>query len=746
MSTPEEQISGENKTIVFTTPSNTTLVYAEGDIVGESYILLSLLARGGMGVLFKAKHIQLDRIFALKLLPPNQVSEINWRRFELEGRALAKLSHPNIVQIYNMGVDQKGCPFYVMELLEGQSMAEYIEEQTMPIEQFKQSFKDVCAALQLTHSKGIVHRDIKPSNLFMMQPSSSASFNSSSQPNIRSTKVVDFGIARLNGSEGQNLQGLTRPGEVFGSPAYMSPEQTEGRAVTLASDIYSLGCTMYAALTGHAPFKGATAMQTMMSHLTDAAPPINRPDFSSEQNNACNEIIASCMEKAPEDRVSDVEQIAEMLSEIPTDLSSNVSSQSLTKYQSLNGKFDRFKSSARTSGNSAELDATTTNQQRAAAKIQKKWLIIAALSALSLTAAIVVATLAPTSNLLKPKKEHFNQTEIRATDGSVTDKPTSAQILESSTKLRQEKMPPVSDDINIEEFISKNNKELSEVIEQGGKKHRVFNFPTNMTIGKIAPSMPREEQFKAKSLTGEKSDKPAEGKIIWRDAEPVNFIGGIKISKIPEVYEHFDDQAIASLTLKSPEKLPRIETLAGWINLQSLHFNGCSLDASYTKGLDKLEHLQSLTLDHTKFDLEALTSISLLTKLNSLQLDRIEDHSALLHSLEYVRSLTYLELRNLILSDSDMMSLKKLPNLKQLDLRNSTLPNTAMIELSKLSNLQILNLDRTSYNAQSIYALASSKSIRTLYVDNDRPSEQILKEFRKRNPHIYVHRKPAKVS
>lgn len=708
MSTPEDQISGENKTIVFTTPANTTLEYAIGDVVGESYILLSLLARGGMGVLFKARHLQLDRIFALKLLPPNQVSETNWRRFEIEGRALAKLNHPNIVQIYNMGVDKKGCPFYVMELLDGQSMAEYLEEQTMPLEQFVQSFKDVCAALQLTHRKGIVHRDIKPSNLFMLQPSSSPSSN------IRSTKVVDFGIARLNASEGHNLQGLTRPGEVFGSPAYMSPEQTEGKPVTLASDIYSLGCTMYAALTGHAPFKGATAIQTMMAHQTELAPPINRPDFSQQQNAACNEIITKCMEKAPEDRLSNVEEIAASLSDMTRE---NLS---------------------------APLDETTTNHLRAPATNQKKWLIIAAIATISLTAAMVAGTSALKSIILKPKHKSFYQDRATEANSSMTHTLTSAQIQEASTKLLQEKMPAVSDKIDLEDYFSKTNKELSEVIEIGGKKHRVFNFPTNLTIGRIAPNRTREEQIKASSSLGKRVDKPAQGKIIWPDAEPVNFIAGFKVSKIPEVYEHFDDQAIASLTLKSPERLPRIETLADWSNLQILNLQDCALDTAYTKGLEKLQHLESLTLDHTKFDLEALTSISMLTRLSSLQLDCIEDHSTILRSLEYVRSLTYLELRTLILNESNMISLTKLHNLKQLDLRYSTLPDTAMKELSKCPALQILDLDRTIYNSKSIYDLAASKSMRILYVEKDKPSEQILTEFKKRCPNVQVIRKATK--
>lgn len=224
MSTPEDQISGENKTIVFTSQANTSIQYAIGDIVGESYVLLSLLASGGMGVLFKARHLQLDRIYALKLLPTFSRKACRWN---------SSCSHS----------------------------------------------KDVCAALRLTHSKGIVHRDIKPSNLFMVQSSSG------SGAKTRRTKAVDFGIARLTGSEGQNLQGLTPPGEVFASPAYMSPEQTEGKAVTGATDIYSLGCTTHAALTGHAPFKSSTAIETMMDHQVDQAPEIKRPDFSPGQNN-----------------------------------------------------------------------------------------------------------------------------------------------------------------------------------------------------------------------------------------------------------------------------------------------------------------------------------------------------------------------------------------------------------------------------------------------------------------------------
>jgi len=723
LNTPEDQISGENKTIVFTSQANTSIQYAIGDIVGESYVLLSLLASGGMGVLFKARHLQLDRIFALKLLPPSQVSEINWRRFELEGRALAQLNHPNIVQIYNMGVDKKGCPFYVMELLEGQSMADYIQSQSMPMEQFLQSFKEVCAALQLTHSKGIVHRDIKPSNLFMVQSSSGSASGSSSH--TRSTKVVDFGIARLTGSEGQNLQGLTRPGEVFGSPAYMSPEQTEGKAVTAATDIYSLGCTMYAALTGHAPFKGSTAIETMMAHQVDQVPEIKRPDFSPGQNNACNRIIARCMEKAPEDRFANVEQIARLLDTIE---SGDLRPDKRDKEADRPGHFQSDKN------NDDTTTTSTITSTAAQGGNQTKWLIIAAISTLIVTGTIVAAALQLNSITQR------RQVDTADLPGTISPE---AQRRNASVKLMQEKMPAVPEKIDLEVCIKRSNKALSEIEEIEGKEHRVFNFPSDTSIGYVAPNKAIEKMIKVSTGSSKRLEQPAQGKIIWPDIQPVSFTGGSKITNFPEIYEHFDDDAIASLTLKGANRLPAIETLANWRNLRWLTLQDCDLDAKYTKGLGQLKHLQSLTLKQTKFDVDSIKELSLLPQLRSLQLDQIEGHSQILQALANSELLYHLELRGLKLSDADLQLLTTLPKLTQLDLRAATLPANAMKKLSQIKSLFSLSLDKAKYEPEALFDLGTSISLRKIYVSPDVPTDQMLGRFRKRFANIKIVRKES---
>src|SRR5690349_708450 len=116
----------QDDTVSFTLDSQETVMYRRGDLIGESYSLESLIAEGGMGVVYQTKHLQLDKLFALKLLEPRQMTTANWRRFELEARTLAKLKHPNIVQIFNMGIDQRGCPYCVMELVKGETVSEYL--------------------------------------------------------------------------------------------------------------------------------------------------------------------------------------------------------------------------------------------------------------------------------------------------------------------------------------------------------------------------------------------------------------------------------------------------------------------------------------------------------------------------------------------------------------------------------------------------------------------------------------------
>ena len=237
-------------------------------VVGESYRIKSLIGEGGMGNVFRAEHLIIHKEYALKMLAPDQITQDNWNRFQAEGKAIAKLNHPNIVKIYNMGVDQTGFPYYVMDLLDGVSLHELIHANKTPdYADLLLIFVQMASALSYAHSKGIIHRDIKPSNIMILNEDKTDTSSASLK-----AMLVDFGIAKLVALDKKEAQKLTQTGNIFGTPFYMSPEQCMGSQLDGRSDIYSFGCTLFEALTGRPPLVGKSATETVMMHISQKAP------------------------------------------------------------------------------------------------------------------------------------------------------------------------------------------------------------------------------------------------------------------------------------------------------------------------------------------------------------------------------------------------------------------------------------------------------------------------------------------
>jgi serine/threonine protein kinase len=215
-----------------------------GAILGGRYEVVSLLGVGGMGVVYRVNQIFLDKHFALKTIGKLQTSDTKIRRFQLEARAAFAVNHPNIIAVNDFGLLDDGTPFLVMELIEGQTLTDRLKEKggKLAITDVIQIFVQACFGLAYAHENGIVHRDIKPSNIMILNgiPLSSEG----------SVKIVDFGIAKFAQHDDGEVQALTKTGEIFGSPLYMSPEQCSGEHVDYRSDIYSLGCVLFEALTG----------------------------------------------------------------------------------------------------------------------------------------------------------------------------------------------------------------------------------------------------------------------------------------------------------------------------------------------------------------------------------------------------------------------------------------------------------------------------------------------------------------
>ncbi|HEY7174204.1 MAG TPA: serine/threonine-protein kinase, partial [Micromonosporaceae bacterium] len=245
-----------------------------GGLLGERYRLDQVLGRGGMAVVWRADDQRLGRPVAIKVMDRAELDDPSaLARFDREARTVARLTHPNIVTIHDVGVDD-GVPYLVMELVSGRSLADRLTTGPLPVDEAVRITGQVCAALDAAHAAGVVHRDVKPANILMTP--------------IGAVKVCDFGIAH-------GPDGAWHPtGTATGTSEYMAPEQIAGGAGDQRADLYALGCVMYAMLSGQPPFSGGTPQQVGWQHLHDAATPLasRRRDLPAELSGLVDQLLS----------------------------------------------------------------------------------------------------------------------------------------------------------------------------------------------------------------------------------------------------------------------------------------------------------------------------------------------------------------------------------------------------------------------------------------------------------------------
>ncbi|MFN8555388.1 MAG: serine/threonine-protein kinase [Candidatus Obscuribacterales bacterium] len=291
--------------------------YRADDIVGGRYRIISLIGRGGMGVVYKAEQIFLGKELALKTIDSASRSEIAIRRFQAEARAVFAVNHPNIVAVHDFGLLDDQTPFLAMEFVKGHTLSDLIQAQVLSVDDALKVFIQVCAGLAHAHKNGVVHRDVKPSNIMVIDGMSTDTEGS--------VKILDFGIAKLTQFDGDNIQALTKTGEIFGSPIYMSPEQCSGGQIDHRSDIYSLGCVLFETLTGTPPFVGESALSTMMMHQDGATPTLKEASLGTNYDQALEQVVNTMLAKKPEDRYQDLNETANDLIAIRKGQSENLS-------------------------------------------------------------------------------------------------------------------------------------------------------------------------------------------------------------------------------------------------------------------------------------------------------------------------------------------------------------------------------------------------------------------------------------
>ncbi|MCC6981119.1 MAG: serine/threonine protein kinase [Candidatus Melainabacteria bacterium] len=293
------------------------VVLEPGSVVLDKYKIVELVGLGGMGSVFRVTHVHLGTVYALKCLNKEQPKDASWRRFQNEAKAAHILDHPNLIKVHDFGLLPGRRPYFVMDFVDGTTVADEVQRLgRLPVLRCLRIFIQVAFAIAHAHENGVIHRDLKSSNIMVVKSPDP------DHPEDELVRIVDFGIAKLTGADEFNQQTLTKTGEIFGSPLYMSPEQCMGLVVDSRSDLYSLGCMLYEALTGAPPFIGESALATMMKHQSEPPLSLKQASMGIDFPVELERIVAKLLEKDPSARYQNGSLLAQDLINLESKLKS----------------------------------------------------------------------------------------------------------------------------------------------------------------------------------------------------------------------------------------------------------------------------------------------------------------------------------------------------------------------------------------------------------------------------------------
>ena len=284
-----------------------------GKTVADRFKVTALLARGGMGKVYRAEQSALGRVCALKVLSVGGIEQTDpefEHRFFLEASICSKLTHPNTVTIFDYGRTDDGVLFMAMEYLEGRTLRDAIQKEApFDGDRAMHIARQICRSLHEAHGLGVIHRDLKPANVYLMVHAD--------EPDV--VKVLDFGLVKNvksaigNNPDPTHITQITETGSFMGSPKYMAPEQIKGEAIDGRADLYALGVILYEMVTGKVPFDKPNQVDTLIAHVHEAPPALRAMNPRLDVSDALEGIILRCLAKKPEDRFASMEELLNAL-------------------------------------------------------------------------------------------------------------------------------------------------------------------------------------------------------------------------------------------------------------------------------------------------------------------------------------------------------------------------------------------------------------------------------------------------
>ncbi len=717
--TADNQLSRtDGQTTLISGISGTTLSYLPGDLVDNAYQLTKLLGRGGMGAVFECKHLALDRVYALKLLSADQLSREAWIRFQAEAQSLARLNHPGIVSIYNMGIDKQQCPFYVMDLIDGEALDSLIARSgPLAVSDALDIFIQVADALSSAHMQGVVHRDIKPSNLMLC---------TDAQRQRIHVKLVDFGIARIS-KQGLVQQSQTATGVIFGTPFYMSPEQCGGSKADERSDIYSFGCALFETLTGSPPFVGDSAFHTFMLHQSGPVPNLSSRMPPATASEALEIAVQKMLCKSPEDRYQTMPQVKHDLERIKA--GKPILGQAIgNTVPPRSSKIDKTVSRGSAGYLNVQSDNTKDEEETYADNVKPepqtkqaaamKWAIIATLVIIfggSMCAWLVInhESQTKTNHLLKavfqqPKLTVETTVAPENTDSSdlVSDEAEWPELKDFGATKQEIKSVPFEQMGGLEERRKKAEAKLKALISDSHwnsvmfMRDGYFHFPDNFFIGAISIGGKQ-----AQLARGNIQAPPNEDAFLYlasgtrRCPDLLNKFGPNDLTGIAMVFENEKDSMSAIDKVSKWKRLKDVwlfNPLLKRIVRQTQDWQESIVSDKVLDRLDQFKGLHSVGLCYPLTGSD-ISRRPFLKSIKALSLCHIRDFDFLLKKLPAFNNIDEIFLMEQDTKDQDLDLLSKMPNLRSLTILRGHLTLDSVKHFEKMKSLKKLRLDRNDW-------------------------------------------------
>jgi serine/threonine protein kinase len=607
--------------------SNTSLKL--GTIIGGTFKIESIIGSGGMGVVYAAEHTGLHRRFALKILSPELVNEQTWKRFQAEAKTLGALHHSTLVNVYDLGLHDHSLPYYSMELLEGRTLEQIlIDDGPLYLDEAIEIFLQVLGGLAYAHRNDIIHRDLKPGNIMVCNVDGDTV-----------VKILDFGISKFLQLGRQN-QSLTMVGETFGSPYYMSPEQSIGADVDARSDIYSIGCSLFEALTSYVPFEGESQMEIVMMHEQDEPPLLAEVDPDTKFPDSIEYVVAKCLAKHPDDRYQSAKELAIDLERIKDN-----------KY--ARSFFEGKKPFKSVSQRRSEIAASDTPRHSKRAIVVLSSVIV--LAALTIATAIITYSGQVASSL----------TDRRKDDSKVNTTPTYYSQLSEDGSTIEFNFP--EEQIGL---IGTNRKMLGAVPASGKVQFpadkRLFFFTNRYSA--THPEIIKS--FRPDDLYGYILRYRFENKQQLKDTLAyLKQLTGLKRLEAPEC--DFGDEEVEDINAMSN---------LDWIDLKNTNLTPVGL-----KNFKILKQLNYIYYDFNKYITSLLETIAGSKQLDTLYISTPDkpitmDDAKLIKTLP---NLTNLNIENTSATDEILMEIASMPNLQSINARGCKITKQGYEALTK---------------------------------------------------------------